>query len=183
MQIAAVSLFAEIWLTHAASSLPRGSEVLSHILNWLLYETVSLEVMKACNFIDFSGGECWRMPSREGWRAWRVTGTSLLWDKLGWQAVSVVFNVKKAVDLFSENTHAYLCLSIQYLVVQVLERRTVLFPSWKLWSRTSAMYEAFSGLFYIISFGKQIASATAVAGLDDPAMLNSLRAAINRRNA
>lgn len=108
MQIAAVFLFAEMCLTHAAHLLPRGPVALSsmkdvcemsHILNWLLYVTVPvlLEVMKACNLIDFSGGECC-----QGWGAQGASGSSLLRDEVTWQAASVVFYVKESGDPCSE---------------------------------------------------------------------------------
>lgn len=146
MQIAAVSLFAEIRLTHAARSLPRGSATLSsakdvcemcHILNWLLYVTVPLEVMKACNFIDFSGGECC-----QGWRARDATGSSPLGDEVGWQAASLVCGVKEAGHPCSGSTRNYLSLSIQLLV-----GKAVLLPSWNLQSSTSALYGALKCAF------------------------------------
>lgn len=96
-----------------------------HILNWLLYVTIPLEVMKACNFIDFSGGECC-----QGWRARGATGSSPPGDEVGWQAVSVVCSDKEDGDPCSGSTRIYLSLSTQCLEGQVLVGKMLLLPPW-----------------------------------------------------
>lgn len=85
---------------------------------------VLLEVMKACNLIDFSGGECC-----QGWGAQGATGSSLLRDEVTGQAASVVFYVKESGDPCSASTRSYLFLSSQCLVGQVRVGKTVFLPS------------------------------------------------------
>lgn len=173
---------------HSANSLLSRSAVLSsardvcemcHIFNCLMVCT--WQTPRGDENLQFHWLQWWRMLP--GLEAPGATGRSPLSDEGGWQTASLMCNVKTAGSPCSQSTQNYLCVSSQCLEGQVLIGKTVLLLPLNQ-SSTSALY---GGLLKCTfpshttisnpSLRKKIASAAAVQGLDDPAMLS--RAAIN----